>query len=409
MTDDPSFFRLRAVTGAQKAKLGPRSRIAATLIFIGCLSLGFWIAQHKALWNDEYFSQLSSVDGTSYTAQWSGRIPEGGNPPLFYSLQKLFLQTIHYQVPIQWSQGHWSNDAVSQILLRVNPVIFMSLSVTMVFYYFCRRGSLLIGFYSLFIYISSYMLWVYWAEARPYALLVFLTTAQSMVLLDRMGQDFCANKRNSWVLLAVINMLLALTFILSVGQILAASVLWWWVFREHDWKKYVLMTALPVAVAFFYYMHAPKYQFFFGLSPEQLIRDNISRQRFDILFIYLISLSAYWGGQKKQLLEGILYKEILRPVPYVIFMVLVLASSAMVLCFFAFHAKGNQGFPVTSRYFIYLTPIGAIATTIMSVSLFGSLSRHRLIQRILMGLIGFLLAQYFLKIVPKALHSLMQG
>jgi hypothetical protein len=38
------------------------------------------------------------------------------------------------------------------------------------------------------------MCWAYWAEARPYALVVFLTTVQSVILLDRIDQKPHAEK-----------------------------------------------------------------------------------------------------------------------------------------------------------------------------------------------------------------------
>ena len=98
-------------------------------------------------------------------------------------------------------------------------------------------------------------------------------------------------------MLAGTNILLSLTSILSLGEILAVSVLWW-AFKERDWKKYIVVTLLPVVIVLFYYAHAPKYQFSFGLSPEQLIRDNIARQYFEVIFIFLASLSVYVWGQK---------------------------------------------------------------------------------------------------------------
>jgi hypothetical protein len=199
-----------------------------------------------------------------------------------------------------------------------------------------------------------------------------------------------------------------MTSILCLGEVIAVSIIWW-SFQERDWKKYILITLLPVAVSLFYYAHAPRYQFFFGLSPEQLIRDNISRQRFEALFIFMIALAVYGAGRKIRAIKSIPDKEILRPVPYVFFMAMVLAFSAAVLCIFALHAKKGVGFPVTSRYFIYLTPIGVMATTILTVSLVRSLSANVLIKWACVGIIGVLFAQYFLKIVPRAIHSLAGG
>lgn len=381
-----------------------KSLIAASLLFIACLGLGFWIAQRKPLWNDEYYSQISSVHNISYISQFAGRISEGANAPLFYSLQKFILQMFHYQLPSQWAQG-WSSDPVSQILLRINPIIFMSLSIVVVFHYFYRRYSWVTGLYALFIFLSSYMLWTYWWQARPYALWMFLTTVQSVILLKRVDPDPKEKKNRLWIMLAVTHILLSLTSILSLGQIAAGSLLWW-MSKERDWKKYILLFALPLLIVLFYYAQAPKYAFFFGLSPEQLIRDNISRQRFYILFMFLSLLIVYGLSQKIHLIKYAPHKEILKPIPYVIFMILVLASAIAVLGIFGLHAKEGQGFAITSRYFIYLTPIGAIATTVLSVAIIKSLSAYRWVQWLFMGLIGFLMIKYFLKIVPRFFHSL---
>jgi hypothetical protein len=194
---------------------------------------------------------------------------------------------------------------------------------------------------------------------------------------------------------------------MSLGEILAVSILWL-AFKERDWKKFIAITLLPTMIVLFYYAYAPKYQFFFGsLSPEQLIRDNICRQNFDILFIFLISLSVYFYRQKNRALKGAPNEEILKPIPYVIFLALVLAATAVVLWLFSLHATPNQGFPITSRYFIYLMPIGVIAATILSVSVIKSFSKYRLIQVVLFVLMGLLLIQHFLKIVPKAVSWLM--
>jgi hypothetical protein len=368
-----------------------QSFFIATLVFIACFCAGLWVARHRPLWNDEYYSEVSSIHNTSYAQQLAGQVGEGGNAPLFYVLQKFFLQAIHYQVPAGWLQGHWSNDKASQIILRINPIFFMSLSVALVFYYFCRNYSLWIGLYSLFITISSYMFWAYWAEARPYALIVFLTTAQSVILLNKI-RDPQADK--GWVALAVTNILLGLTTILSLGQIAAVSVLWW-VLSERDWRKYVFITLLPAAIIMFYYMRAPKYPFYFGdLTPEQLIRDNIPRQYFDILFFFLVSLFFFRAQQQTSAM-------------YFIFTILVLAATGVLLGLFALHAKPGVGFPITSRYFIYLMPIGVMAATASSVSLVQALQRHRPIQYVVIGVVGLLLIQHFQKIAPKAIHSLI--
>ena len=356
--------------------------IVSVLVFIGCLAVGLWVARHKPLWNDEFFTQISSVYPISYANQFLGHIPEGANAPLFYFLQKLFLQLIHYQTPYLWTDSYCYSDPYSQIILRINSIVFMSLSVGVVFYYFCRRYSWGAGFLSLLIYFTSFMFLNFLAEARPYALLVFLTSLQSVVLLRRIEQNQPGSENRLWIAMAGTNILLSFTSILCAGQIIAASIIWWAV-KERDWKKYILMTLMPLGIILFYYLHAIKYQFYFDLSPVQLICDNISKQRFQILFIFLFFLLVYGAQQKIRAIKVEIGEEIKKPLAYVIFMSLVLASSASVLLMLFLHAKGQgQGFAVASRYFIYLTPIGVIMTTIVCVSLFRSLSKYRILQGI---------------------------
>jgi len=379
--------------------------ILTSLVVLGCLCIGFSLARHRALWNDEYYSQSTSVEKTSFTDQFLGHIGEGGNAPLFYALQKSFLKLVHYQTPAPWLDGKFSSDPLSQIMLRINPIIFMSLAAGLIFYYFSKKYSWLVGFYSLWIYLSCYMVWGYWVQARPYALIVFLTTAQSVILLNKIDQKPRSNADNSWVFLSLVNILLSLSFILSLGEIVAVSVLWW-ILGERQIRRYVAITVIPTALALFYYIQAPKYQFFFGsLSPEQLIRDNIARQYFDFLFLFIILLGSYFVGQWWKRKE-ILGKEILEPIYYCLFMVLVLAWAAVILGIFGLKAKPDQGFPITSRYFIYLTPIGVMATTIFSVSMIKSLSAYRPVQYFFMALSGGLIAQHFFKILPNATRIL---
>jgi len=379
-----------------RPKAGLRMTSISILVFIACLCVGFEIARHRPLWNDENYSQIASIHCLSYADQFSGRIPEGGNSPLFYSLQKLLSQLNQSQIP-------------AQILLRINPVIFMSLSVGLVFYYFYRRYSLGAGLLSLFIYLSSHMLWVFWAEARPYALLVFLTTVQSVILLNRIDPNLRVDERREGVLLAGTNILLSLTSILSLGEILAVSVLWW-AFKDRDWKKYIFMTLLPMAIILFYYAHAPKYPFYFGSSrPGDLFHDNISKQCFYVFYFFLLILSVHFLFIKTKMTRFLPSTDILKPVPYVLFMVLVLASSAFLLCFFALHAKPGQGFPVTSRYLIYLTPIGVIATTILTVSFYKSWPRHHPVRGVVLGIVGILLAQHFLKTMHYDMLPIVKG
>ncbi len=381
--------------------------IAAAFVLIACLLTGFWIARHKYVWNDEVYSAVRSIHNASYADQWMGRIQEGNNAPLYYVLQKVFNQFAGYDVPPAWLEEQGNTDPASQTIMRIIPIVCMSLSITLVFYYFYRRYSLWAGLYSLFIYASSYMLWVYWAEARPYALIVLLTTAQSLLFMRMMEKT--PKSHGIWKALTLVHLLLALTFILSVGQILAASILLW-ICGERDWKKYLVLTLVPVFTALFYYSHAPQYPFHFDYTPEQLLRDNISRDRFYILFIFIIFLGLQWLGTRffwKRYPAG---EGLHKAAPYAFFTVLALAATGVVMWMFTLkQSPAHQGFPISNRYFIYLMPIGVIAAVRCSIEVFRSLKHDKWLQMGLALGIALLVIPRFFKIVPSAIRSILGG
>ncbi len=382
-----------------------KAAFLAILVFIACLAIGFWIAQHKYVWNDECYSAVSSVDGTSYTHQILGKIPEGNNTPLFYILQKSFCQLTGYQIPSTWKEGHWNVNKNAQIILRIVPVTCMSLSIALIFFYFANSYSLLLAIFSFVVYLSSYMLWIYWAEARPYPAIVLVTTIQSVLLLRLLNKT--ASDGKVWKSLAVVHVLMALTFIFSLGQIAAASLVVW-LNKERDWKKYLFLTILPIGIALFYYSQAPKYPFYMEFSPEQLIRDNMSRERFYIFFIFSFLLLAYWIVSQLSWKRFSIGREIITPFSYFLFTALALAATlAVIFLFTRNQCLPGQGFPVTSRYFIYLMPIGVIAATMMTDAIIRSLSMYRWLQWAILVLIVSWVIQRFLKVVPSAIHSIL--
>lgn len=379
--------------------------LASSLVFIACLSIGFWIAQQKYLWNDECYTAVSSVDGQSYISQLSGHIPEGSNAPLFYLLQKSFCQVIGYQIPVAWKEGHWDDNAQARIMLRVIPVVCMSLSIALVFLYFAYAYSFWTALYSLLIYVSSYMLWIYWAEARPYSVIVLVTTIQSLLFLHIVSRKEEGNKE--WIALAAAHVFLSLTFIFSLGLIWAASVIIWFK-RRWDKKRFLLIAVLPTAVALYYYAQAPRYPFYFDLTPEQLIRDNVSRERFYILLIFAVFLLASWLGTRIKWLRYPVNQELNKAGAYFFFTLLALSAAFAVLGLFMLNpSPPGEGFPITSRYFIYLMPVGVIASVLMTRAVIQSLFAYWWLQLVIAGLIGYLVVHRFLKVVPKAVYSIM--
>ncbi|MBI4309441.1 MAG: hypothetical protein HY591_03820 [Candidatus Omnitrophica bacterium] len=345
-------------------------------------------ASHQELWNDESYSLVSSIMGRSYGRMLVGDMGgvEGNNTPLFYVLQKLQCDVFSYHMPQAWVDGKWDReDIFSQVFLRVQPVLFIALSLSALFYYFAVRYSLTVGFYSVMVALSSFMLWAHWTEARPYALLFFLTTAQILLLLELLRGTPSGHKVWGW--LALVHCLLALTTSVSALQIVACSVVLW-SFSCRQWQRYLAMTVLPVSICLFYYFTFPNvsnFIFHFVDGPVALISANIPKDRFFIIFIFAL---FFWGRrwQAKDrnpiALEG----------KYIVFLGLMLLAYAAVLVRFKAMepANGYQGFQVPARYFMSLTPAGIVATTLFSVWLVRASDPKFVRPAVVLGLIVFL-------------------
>ncbi len=340
------------------------------LLFASCflllavsLSIGFHLARYKPLWNDEIYSQIMLVD-RSYGQLIGFKIAEGNITPLFYVIQKALCDVFERRPMIEWRQIWDAADPYSEIFLRIQPVLFMSLSAVAIFYFFTRFYGWALGVYSQVIFFSSYMVWAYFAEARPYALWVFLTTLQSLLFL-RLFDSEKVDPR-AWRRLSVVNVLLSLTVVLSAAQTWICSLLlFWW--KERNWKAYLWMTLLPTAIAVIYGIFSPKYAVWFNLDPDQIIRDSFPRERFYIVFIFVFFLLIDAALAKKQWPR--LYPDgaVRKGIPYLVLTALaVLVAIAMLVVLKHEANPEHAGFPVVSRYFIFLAPVGVIATTLFS-------------------------------------------
>jgi len=364
------------------------------LVFLCCFYFGLLLAEHKPLWNDEIYTQISSISSRSYGYYFFGHVGEGNNCPLFYSLQKFICDVLQYQTPDLWNQ----HNTFDRLILRLNPVFFVSASIMCIFFYFSRFYSIFAGVYSLLIAVSTIMLWDHWAEARPYALWMFLTTVQSLLFLYLFRRKEV--DRRAWIGLTVTHILLGLTVIFSVAQITIVSGLLW-IFREKKWQKYILSAFIPICVAVFYYTQAPHYQFWFDLTPEQLIRDCFSRERIYILFMFTFFLGTYYVASKTGFPKSFPNKSLLEGSPCFFLAVLMILAAISLLVLLKWIASPvGQGFPIPGRYFAYLTPIGIISTTLLSITIFRSLAGNRLVQMLLLTGMGYLIIHRFIKVIP---------
>ncbi|VAX35003.1 hypothetical protein MNBD_UNCLBAC01-270 [hydrothermal vent metagenome] len=359
------------------------------LLFLGCFRFGLLLAEHKPLWNDEIYTQISSVSGKTYTEILTGKIGEGNISPSFYVIQKFICSLFQYQnTDLRRTQGIYD-----RIVLRINPVFFMSLSAALIFYYFSRYYSLWLGSYSIAIFFSSFMVWHYWAEARHYAFWVFLTTVQTLLFLSLLRQD--KQNQRTWFALIAIHFILCFTLIFSAIQIMVASFLLWYVIDKHQWRywgKYLIMGIIPVSICVLYYMNSPRYGFWFADGPIALLSANISKDRFLIIFGSSLYLLYFWIKNKVQGQAN--SKDLKETGTYCLFVTGTLAAFCLVLLKFKLgEAANQQGFQISNRYFIGLTPIGIIATTLFSVYLVKASNNKAIRTFIILVLAGLLLVR----------------
>lgn len=381
-------------------------KLAAAVLFSALLILGLRLASQKPLWNDEIYSQIASVEGLSYRQILKGNISEGHNTPLFYVIQKIVCAAAGYHAPEEWRQGtqFWGFDRpMDRILLRVGPVVFVALAIVAIFYYFAKFHSWPAGFYSLLISLSSGMLWQYWAEARPYALWIFLTTLQLLLFLSILRN--ADSRPASWRRLAAVHLALSVTAILSLPQILIVSVLLGF-YKRKDWKAYLLPAFIPVGLCLFYYLSSPKYHFLLQFSVEQYIRANISRDRLYILLLYGVTLGVYALRQKIKTLRVFLEDSILAGAPFgVLLGGMIFSASVTLFVLKGRELAGESYFPVTEKYFIHLMPAGIVGTVLFSDAIVRAFRKHVWVSIVMAGGIAALVIPRFFKVMHDILKQ----
>ena len=197
--------------------------ILSILLFATLFNFGIGNAVTKPLWRDEFSRTRGTIENVTYKGIFSGQIHKQSsserNPsPLFPLLQKSIFDIFKYKFSkinvTQW-EDHWSfMDIRSQIILRLIPIIFISLCIVFIFRFFAIEYSLLSGFGGLCIALSNELIWFHSVEAAGYSIWIFLTTLQTLLLLKIFRRaDF---SKNDFIKMIIINVFLSLTIFLSV-------------------------------------------------------------------------------------------------------------------------------------------------------------------------------------------------
>lgn len=334
---------------------------ATAVLMIFGIVFGLWLAKVKTLWNDEIYTQIYTVEPSSYIDILTLCFEEGNSCPLFYLFQKAVVDISRYPFPKEWTR-QW--DTASRMLLRLPANIFMTLSVVLIFYFFARYYSWVLGGYALLVSLSSYMIIIFWAEARPYALWVFLTTAQSLLFLKMMREE--GEKVSTIRSLIAVHLLLSFSVVFSMIQIAVVSFLLW-IWKVRDLKQYVWLTALPVGICLFYFFHSPKFQFWFLEPPSLLIFASIPKDRMLILGGYVVLLLGSFAQRKVKRLKLYAQDASWDGARYLALTSLMLLAACVLMAVFKLReVSPEQGFQISNRYLIYLAPVGSIAVTLFS-------------------------------------------
>lgn len=365
-------------------------KLTACVLFVLLFTFGLLLSQLKPLWNDELYSQINSVERISYFQILLGHVPEGNNSPLFYVLQKAICEVTHFQLPLTW-QGQWSiGQPQAQVILRFMPNFFMSLALAMIFYVFAVEYSWLAGAYAFLTALASSAVWMYWAEARPYALWFVLTTGQILCFVC-----FIRNPQarlTMWRFLTGIHLFLSITSVFGVVQVFIVSLLLF-VFYEKELTRYVLMLFLPLALGFFYFFNAPHYVFRLPDDLTVLIFDHVPIERLALMALCAMGALGLGCVEKTRGSTALVAH---------LGMLVVLffgATAAIMLCLAMTVDLNWKGFVVPSRYFIFLTPMGIIATVVFFFELIKKIKNHPWLMINCGILVGGLLIARSLKIM----------
>lgn len=410
-----SFYRKNMKNILGKVSLN----FITVILFLGLFLIGLFLARHRVVWNDEIFTQVWSVSELKYQHILLGHMPEGNVTPAYYFTQKLLYDLLRYKIPHQWRTDMGYEDPPSRIFVRLHSNIFMSLSVCVIFYFFVRMCSWGAGAYSVLVSLSSYMLWAYWAEGRPYALWFFVTTVHSLLLVRAMTRDQMTP--GDWRAMIVTHIVLAMTAVFSIVQITMASF-FLWLMKDRSGRRQILLTIVPWILCVYYYAQAPGYKFWFADGPVELVCANIPKDRFMLFFIFAVfgGIYLFYRKQSFKTLKSLwdffvgrpasLIKEDLgRTSPgkqidnssndfmkagimFLLWMLGILGATALVLLKFKLAEDPNHaGFQISSRYFVFLAPIGIIAATLFSVGMFRALKGKIALRVLLVLVVGILL------------------
>jgi hypothetical protein len=204
------------------------------------------------------------------------------------------------------------------------------------------------------------MVWIYWAEARPYALWFFLSTVQLLLYLR-----FASTKKELYLnWLTVVHLLLALTVVISAGQVAIVTLLVW-VSNDRKFTQQMLFMSLPIVLCVYFAwvaLHSGMIHHYTVNVPFGLIHQAFALDRLLLLGLLgaIYTITSRWIKTFRISGELISYG------------VLSFLFAFALLGYFKYREFGNWPYKdyLDSRYFIFLVPVAIVAVTWFSVHLY---------------------------------------
>lgn len=330
-----------------------KSLYVSGAVFLILLAVGFSLSLHKVLWLDELFTQQSAIDAGSYADILLMKFPDGNKEPLFYIIQKAVCNVFSYHLPVHFPGDFYrTRDIPSQMILRIPSNIFMALALSLIFYFFARFYSIFTAIYALGATLVSPLVWMYWAEARPYALWFLLTSCQVLLFSSAVISPKIKTAKRMFLT----HILLALTTPACVFQITIVTLMLWYKYR-YGAKQLVLIWALPTGIALFYYLVVPLVRIKTYLFSSNLY-DAVMPER---MFVYVLYALTAWVLPEKY--KKISWNAFFLPV-FLLFFV-----SAFFMLFMDIFTQ-NSLFGFFSRYLIFMVPADTLMYSLASYDLF---------------------------------------
>ncbi len=397
----------------------PRKNIIwlTLLIFVSCFVIGLGLSVRKPLWNDESFSQSQNIEMFSYSELFLGKtLYEGNKCPLFYVMQKAFCQVIGYKFPFVWEQQWLLHDTRSQIILRLNPILFMSLMIALIFFYFANEYSLLSGLCSVVTSLSFPMIWLYWADARPYAMWLFFSTAQLILFLIILKEKDQSQRAVFYKGLMLVNLLMAFTISIAIAQIAIISG-FLWALKERHYKRHFFITFLPMVICFLYYFFTPKTltKYFPLHNPLDLMYACVGESWVIFFGAYFFIIIGLLLAKKSQLLSTgatFVYDPKKGSSCLIVFGLIVVMYCAAFLILANLMSRivpsDQAAHYIHERYFMFLVPLAIISINLFFNHLAEIVKKNKwLLMNLILVFVGLLGVGYFdtfIRIVSKHLY-----